>query len=65
MESRHDALVAAAEMMVKANQLPQRMGGNMVATVGEIKNYPNSRYIVPDRVHFTLGSTVIGKRYSE
>ena len=31
-----------------------RMGGNMVATVGEIQNYPNSRNIIPDKVHFTV-----------
>jgi len=54
MEGRHDALVATAEMIVKVNQLPDRMGGNMVATVGEIQNYPNSRNIIPDKVHFTV-----------
>ncbi len=54
MEGRHDALCAAAEMILKVNQLPDRMGGNMVATVGEIQNYPNSRNIIPDRVHFTV-----------
>ena len=54
MEGRHDALCAAAEMILKVNELPGRMGGNMVATVGEIQNYPNSRNIIPDRVHFTV-----------
>jgi N-carbamoyl-L-amino-acid hydrolase len=54
MEGRHDALCAAAEMILKVNQLPDRMGGNLVATVGEIQNYPNSRNIIPDRVHFTV-----------
>jgi N-carbamoyl-L-amino-acid hydrolase len=54
MEGRHDALCAAAEMILKVNDLPQRMGGNMVATVGEIQNYPNSRNIIPDKVHFTV-----------
>jgi N-carbamoyl-L-amino-acid hydrolase len=54
MEGRHDALVAAAEMIIHVNQLPSRMSGNMVATVGEIQNYPNSRNIIPDRVHFTV-----------
>jgi N-carbamoyl-L-amino-acid hydrolase len=43
MEGRHDALCAAAEMILKVNHLPETMGGNMVATVGEIHNYPNSR----------------------
>jgi N-carbamoyl-L-amino-acid hydrolase len=54
MEGRHDALCAAAEMILKVNELPQRMAGNMVATVGEIQNYPNSRNIIPDKVHFTV-----------
>jgi N-carbamoyl-L-amino-acid hydrolase len=54
MEGRHDALCAAAEMILKVNGLPDRMGGNMVATVGEIQNYPNSRNIIPDKVHFTV-----------
>jgi len=54
MEGRHDALCAAAEMILKVNALPDRMAGNLVATVGEIQNYPNSRNIIPDRVHFTV-----------
>ncbi len=54
MEGRHDALCAAAEMIVKVNHLPEKMGGNMVATVGEIQNGPNSRNIIPDKVHFTV-----------
>ena len=54
MEGRNDALCAAAEMILKVNYLPDKMGGNMVATVGEIQNYPNSRNIIPDRVHFTV-----------
>jgi beta-ureidopropionase / N-carbamoyl-L-amino-acid hydrolase len=54
MAGRHDALVAAAEMILKVNQLPSRMGGNMVATVGRIQNYPNSRNIIPDQAHFTV-----------
>ena len=54
MEGRRDALVAAAEMILKVRELPAKMGGNMVATVGEIQNYPNSRNIIPDRVHFTV-----------
>jgi N-carbamoyl-L-amino-acid hydrolase len=54
MEGRHDALCAAAEMILATNRLPDRMGGNMVATVGEIQNKPNSRNIIPDGVHFTV-----------
>lgn len=54
MEGRHDALCAAAEMIIAVNQLPSRVGGNMVATVGEIQNTPNSRNIIPAMVHFTI-----------
>lgn len=54
MDSRHDALCAAAEMILNVNTLPNRMGGNIVATVGELQNYPNSRNIIPDKVHFTV-----------
>ncbi len=54
MEGRNDALCAAAEMILKVNELPTKMGGNMVATVGEIHNSPNSRNSIPDRVHFTV-----------
>jgi N-carbamoyl-L-amino-acid hydrolase len=66
MEERHDALVAAAEMILKVNRLPGRMGGDLVATVGKIQNYPNSRNSIPDQVHFTvdirLGSAAPGFR---
>ena len=54
MAGRHDALASAAEMILAVNTLPDRMKGNMVATVGEIQNYPNSRNIIPDKVHFTV-----------
>lgn len=54
MNARHDALVAAAEMILAVNRLPGQCGGDMVATVGEIRNRPNSRNIIPDRVDFTV-----------
>jgi N-carbamoyl-L-amino-acid hydrolase len=54
MEGRNDALCAAAEMILKVNELPAKMRGNLVATVGEIHNSPNSRNIIPGRVHFTV-----------
>jgi len=54
MEGRHDALCTTAEMILKVNELPAKMGGKVVATVGEIQNSPNSRNIIPDNVHFTV-----------
>jgi len=41
-------------MILRVNDLPRRMGGNMVATVGQLENYPNSRNVIPDHVHFTV-----------
>lgn len=54
MEGRSDALVATAEMILKVRELPAKMGGDMVATVGELQNHPNSRNVIPDHVHFTV-----------
>lgn len=53
MQGRNDALLAAAEMIQVVNKVAHQIG-NMVATVGEIQNYPNSRNIIPDGVHFTV-----------
>ena len=54
MAGRSDALVAAAEMILKVRALPAKLGGDMVATVGELQNQPNSRNTIPGRVHFTI-----------
>jgi N-carbamoyl-L-amino-acid hydrolase len=54
MEGRHDALCAAAEMILEAEALPEKMGGGMVCTVGEIHNQPNSRNVIPGELHFTV-----------
>lgn len=54
MEGRRDALCTAAEMILRVHELPAKMGGNMVATVGELQNQPNSRNIIPGAVHFTV-----------
>ena len=53
MVGRNDALLAFSEMNIVCNKIAHQMG-NMVSTVGEIQNYPNSRNIIPDKVHFTV-----------
>lgn len=53
MEGRNDALCSAAEMIMTVNKTAHQMG-NLVSTVGEIQNYPNSRNIIPNGVHFTV-----------
>lgn len=54
MAGRADALVAAAEMIVRVRELPSLIGGDLVATVGAIHNEPNSRNVIPGHVHFTV-----------
>jgi len=54
MEGRNDALCAAAEMLLQVETLPRDMGGNMVATVGEIHNLPNSSNVIPGQVRSTV-----------
>jgi len=54
MEGRSDALVTAAEMVLDVRGLPERMGGGLVATVGELTVHPNSRNVIPGRAHFTV-----------
>ena len=54
MDGRSDALVAAAEMVLAVRELPDEMGGGMVATVGELNVHPNSRNVVPGAAHFTV-----------
>lgn len=54
MEGRNGALCTAAEMVLKVNELPDKMGGNMVATVGRIENFPNSRNVIPAKVSFHI-----------
>ena len=53
MIGRNDALLAFSEMNIVVNKVAHQMG-NMVGTVGEIQNYPNSRNIIPSGVHFTV-----------
>ncbi|MDJ0621550.1 MAG: M20 family metallo-hydrolase [Desulfocapsaceae bacterium] len=53
MAGRNDCLLAAAEMIQVVNKVAH-IKGDMVATVGELHNHPNSRNIIPDGVHFTV-----------
>jgi beta-ureidopropionase / N-carbamoyl-L-amino-acid hydrolase len=54
MEGRADALVATAGMVLAVQDTPARLGGGLVATVGELHVTPNSRNVVPGRARFTV-----------
>ncbi|OLC55229.1 MAG: hypothetical protein AUH85_09745 [Chloroflexi bacterium 13_1_40CM_4_68_4] len=53
MEGRHDALGAAAEMVLALEGAARRRNGT-VATVGEISAEPGAKNVIPGRVIFTV-----------
>ncbi|MDR7482827.1 MAG: M20 family metallo-hydrolase [Armatimonadota bacterium] len=54
MARRRDALAAAAELVLAASQLPTRVGGELVSTVGRLRVSPNAINIIPECVEFSL-----------
>jgi allantoate deiminase len=55
MALRHDALAAAAEVILLAEELAQRHGkADLVATVGEITVTPGASNVIPGAAHFSL-----------
>jgi N-carbamoyl-L-amino-acid hydrolase len=54
MESRRDALRAAAALLEDIYAIAHRQGPSGRATVGEFQAYPGSRNTVPGRVRFTV-----------
>lgn len=53
MENRHDALVAAAGLVLAINQLGLRHRPSARTTVGFLETIPGSRNTIPGRVNFT------------
>lgn len=55
MPMRQDALVGAAKVIVKLNELAQGVpGAPTVSTVGSLQVFPDSRNIIPEKVTFTV-----------
>lgn len=54
MEMRHDALIAAAEVITEVEKLAHRIGNDCVATVGRIKVEPDIVNIVPGKASFMV-----------
>lgn len=53
MESRKDALLVAAKMIVATNEITKQYSG-LLTTVGKITNYPNVENIVPGEVEIKI-----------
>jgi beta-ureidopropionase / N-carbamoyl-L-amino-acid hydrolase len=54
MRIRHDALVAAADAVRGVREIPRRLGGDMVATVGRLDVSPNIPNAIPGRVGMSI-----------
>ncbi len=54
MRVRHDALVAAAEVVRGVREIPRHLGGDMVATVGRLDVSPNITNAIPGRVSLSI-----------
>jgi beta-ureidopropionase / N-carbamoyl-L-amino-acid hydrolase len=54
MRIRHDALVAAAEVVRGVREIPRKIGGDMVATVGRLDVTPNIPNAIPGRVSLSV-----------
>jgi N-carbamoyl-L-amino-acid hydrolase len=54
MRVRRDALVAAADIVHEVRQIPRRIGGDTVATVGRLDVRPNIPNAIPGRVSMSI-----------
>jgi N-carbamoyl-L-amino-acid hydrolase len=54
MRIRHDALVAAAEVVTGVRGIARRLGGDLVATVGNLAVVPNIVNAIPGRVTLSI-----------
>jgi len=54
MRIRHDALVAAAEVVRGVREIPRVIGGDLVSTVGRLDIAPNIPNAIPGRVSMSI-----------
>jgi N-carbamoyl-L-amino-acid hydrolase len=54
MRIRHDALVAAADIIRGVREVPRKIGGDMVSTVGRLDVAPNIPNAIPGRVSLSI-----------
>jgi N-carbamoyl-L-amino-acid hydrolase len=54
MRIRHDALVAAAEVVRGVREIPRKVGGDLVSTVGRLDVTPNIPNAIPGRVTMSI-----------
>lgn len=54
MKGRRDALVAASRIVTAINELPATISSTAVATVGQLRVWPNGSNVVPGKVRFSV-----------
>ena len=54
MGYRRDALVAASRMVAAISELPKQVSDTAVATVGQLRVFPNGSNVIPGKVRFSL-----------
>ena len=54
MNSRQDAMIAAAKFVLKVNQVVNSIEGSQVGTVGRISAYPGAPNVIPGKVVLSL-----------
>ncbi|MGM0436747.1 MAG: Zn-dependent hydrolase [Bacillota bacterium] len=54
MDLRDDALVKASRLIIKINESVNKLGGDLVGTVGEIEVEPGAVNVIPGKVEFTI-----------
>jgi N-carbamoyl-L-amino-acid hydrolase len=54
MRIRHDALVAAADIIRGVREIPRKVGGDLVSTVGRLDVTPNIPNAIPGRVMMSI-----------
>ena len=54
MRIRHDALVAAAEVVGRVRGIARELGGDLVTTVGNLTVHPNIVNAIPGRVQMSI-----------
>src|SRR5699024_8513657 len=54
MDDRQDALVAASEFVQAVEKLPRQVSNSAVATIGQLRPYPNGVNVIPGRVDLSV-----------
>jgi beta-ureidopropionase / N-carbamoyl-L-amino-acid hydrolase len=54
MRIRHDAMVAAADVVTRVRGIAREIGGDLVTTVGNLTVHPNIVNAIPGRVHMSI-----------